>query len=346
MTNKERLQTFLRSLTLGPLVLYHGVEDGHCDCGDLRLMIPFFDKGQRKLRKHNRAKHPWLLKWQETATYDEKMVRSWLLEHPFANFAVLTGLKTVVLDLDVREGKDGIAELYALATSAHQNVPATVSVISGSGATHLYFNVPLEIDQLQKPKGTKGIDFQGIGKAAIAPGSRHINGNYYRFVPGLSPSEVAVANVPDWLLATMMRPAGKRSVSTSLNKFEDMDQFFDALASEGPPEHSMQPGRLRSDEAVAMKMKTVPMCRYPDDRSHSDSHWAWTLSRYCCHHWVQFVRIWRNSPIRRLSDTRCGDQNYERNILRRAFSDQRQQWVSKPLQRPTEQTANPTAVRL
>src|SRR5947209_5373918 len=92
-------------------------------------------------------------------------------------------------------------------------------------------------------------------------------------------------------------------------------------------------------------MERVPMRKYPGDRSHSDSHWAWTLARYCSHHWDQFLRIWKDSPIRNLPDTKCGRASYEASILTNAFFDQDQQWRSKRGKRPLEEAANPALVK-
>jgi hypothetical protein len=92
-------------------------------------------------------------------------------------------------------------------------------------------------------------------------------------------------------------------------------------------------------------MKTVPMRKYPDNRSHSDSHWAWTLARNCCHHWDQYLRLWKDSAIRKLSGTKCGRASYEADILEKAFVAQKQQWKSKLTQRPLEKTANPAIAK-
>ena len=82
----------------------------------------------------------------------------WFGQYPNANFAVITGVDTVVLDLDIRPGKDGVAELAALESAAGQTLPATVTVLSGSGtgAKHLYFKLPQNVGPLQKPERHHG----------------------------------------------------------------------------------------------------------------------------------------------------------------------------------------------
>jgi hypothetical protein len=329
MTAAERVKNILLSTKLGPITLFFGIVNGNCECG------------KPKSQKHKPGKHPHAGGWQrQNATSDHATIAGWIGQYPNANFAVITGVDTVVLDLDVRPGKDGVAELAALEAKAGQSLPSTITVLSGSGSggKHLYFKLPQDLARLQKPKGTTAIDFQRNRQAVIVPGSLHESGNFYGFAPGLSPDEVEVADLPDWILALMRKDAASTRSTTTIT--EDIGQLFGELLKIGPPPGSMPPGRLRSDEIVKRKMKSVPMRKYPNDRSHSDSHWAWTLARNTCHHWEQFLRIWKDSPIRKLPDTKCGRADYEASILEKAFLEQKQQWVSKFKQRPLDKTAN------
>jgi hypothetical protein len=131
---------------------------------------------------------------------------------------------------------------------------------------------------------------------------------------------------------------------TTTKTFNDIGTLFDDLLKIGPPPGSLPPGRLRPDEIVKRKMASVPTRMYPDDTSHSDSHWAWTLARNCSHHWDQYLRIWKDSPIRTLDRTKCGRASYEASILEKAFVDQKQQWKN-PGKRPAEDTPNPALAK-
>jgi hypothetical protein len=331
MTAKERLKNILLSTKLGPVTPFYGIVAGTCECG------------KPNTKKHKAGKHPRLQGWQnENATTDHATIRRWFALYLFANFAIISGIDSVVLDLDVRPGKNGVAEMEQLEATAGQTLPPTITVLSGSGtgAKHVYFAVPPDLERLQKPKGTKGIDFQRNRQAVILPGSLHESGQYYRFAPGLSPAEVKLAEVPEWLLEMMRKPGAGSRTKSATTVTDDIGELFDDLLKEGPPAGSMPPGRLRPDEIVLRKMKSVPMRRYPDNRSHSDSHWAWTLARNCCHHWDQYLRLWRNSPIRKLDDTKCGRASYEASILTKAFLDQKQQWKN-PGRRRIDETTNP-----
>lgn len=335
MKPEKRLRNVLLSAKLGPITPFFGIANGTCECG------------KPKSDRHKPGKHPRFPGWQDQqAATDPETISGWLNDFPAANFAVITGVQSVVLDLDIRPGKNGVLELSELEAAAGQTIPPTVTVLSGSGngAKHLYFKIPPDVANLQRPKGTKGIDFQRSRKAIIVPGSLHESGRFYEFAPGLSPSEVDLAELPLWLLE-LMRRSSAASSPTAGGLTDKIEKLFDELLKMGPPPGSMKPGRSRSDAAVEYKMKKVAMRFYTDDRSHSDSHWAWTLARNTCHHWDQYLRLWKVSKIRTLAGTKCGRASYEASILNRAFADQKQQWKSKTIKRPIEQTAIPALVK-
>jgi Bifunctional DNA primase/polymerase, N-terminal len=344
MNSDERLHNVLLSTTLGPVTPFFGILNGVCECGKPKGEIKIRGKnGKLKSVEHKPGKHPLWAGWQrKNATTDPETISRWFKDFPNANFAVITGVDSVVLDLDIRPGKNGVEELARLEAESGQTVPATVTVMSGSGsgAKHLYFRVPPDVALLQTPKGTKAIDFQRSRKAIIIPGSLHESGHFYEYAPGFSPDDVGLAELPLWLLELMRKPSPS-SRKTVGGFTTDIDELFAEMLAIGPPPGSRKPGRLRPDEIVKKKMAKVDMRKYPSDRSHSDSHWAWTLARNACHHWDQFLRIWKSSPIRELSDTKCGRASYEGPLLNRAFLDQKQQWESKLKRRPLEQSANP-----
>ena len=131
MSPKERLENILLSASLGPITPFCGIVNGVCQCG------------RKPSKAHKPGKHPLLTGWQEMATTDHETIIEWFDNAPGANFAVITGIQTVVLDLDVKPGKDGNAALAKLEADAGQQLSPTVTAFSGTpGARHLYYKVP------------------------------------------------------------------------------------------------------------------------------------------------------------------------------------------------------------
>ena len=252
---------------------------------------------------------------------------NWMIEFPGCNFAIITGITCVVLDLDVRSRKNGLKAFQRLAKEHGQQLPVTVTSVSGSGSgsLHLFFKIPANLNNLAKPQGLEGVDFLRSKQGVVVPGSRHESGQYYRFAPGLSPNEVTMAELPEWLLKLMTTDGKPANNFDELPDLSGDDGLFEFLLKSGPPEGSIAPGRLRSDEIVLQKMKSVDERKFAD-RSTSDLYYAFTLARNSSHHWSQYLRIWRLSSIRSLPGSKCGRSGYEVHILRTAFLNQKQQW--------------------
>ena len=181
MKPSERLRNILVSTTLGPVTPYYGIVNGRCECSKPTGEYPVRAKGGKlKTVQHRPGKHPHGNdpKFQSKATKDTATIRQWIEQYPGANFGVIAGVETVVLDLDIRPEKNGVQEIAQLELTAGQTLPPTTTVLSGSGsgAKHLYFKIPSNLDQLQKPKGTKGIDFLRSKQGVIVPGSLHESG--------------------------------------------------------------------------------------------------------------------------------------------------------------------------
>jgi hypothetical protein len=126
------------------------------------------------------------------ATTDEAKIRDWWRVVPIANIGVPTGATTVV-DLDVKNEADGIAEWETLTGSCH--VPETRSVRTPSGGRHLYFSVPDGVTvRNSTSKLAGGIDIRGEGGYVLVPPSSTRVGRY------TYESEAHVAEAPEWLL--------------------------------------------------------------------------------------------------------------------------------------------------
>lgn len=115
--------------------------------------------------------------------------------------------KLLVLDLDQKDGRNGIADLRKLAESKQRSFPTTFSVRTPTGGLHLYFVSPGGYGN-NRGGFPKSIDVRGDGGYVIAPGSRGSNREYR--IEQSSPPIPLPAWVADFLV---QRPPGEKSVS-------------------------------------------------------------------------------------------------------------------------------------
>jgi hypothetical protein len=122
-------------------------------------------------------------------------VSDWFRQWPDANLAIITGVVSglVVLDVDPRHGGDaGLHELE----QRHGPIAETVEVRTGGGGRHLYFHHPGEI--LHNRVGlAPGVDLRGDGGYVVAPPSIHASGEPYRWER--SPDVYRLAPLPAWV---------------------------------------------------------------------------------------------------------------------------------------------------
>lgn len=152
-------------------------------------------------------KHPLAKGGHATATDDPAEVDRRFSNPKAAGFCVYPG-DFVILDLDCRNGKDGIVELEKLAAAAGAEFPetATVATPSGNGSCHLYFNIPDgAVVPSSNGKVASGVDVRGNdGKYwAAGPLSRTPKGEY-RWERG--PKHMADA--PTWLIDAIQSAKG------------------------------------------------------------------------------------------------------------------------------------------
>ncbi len=148
---------------------------------------------------------PWLEFQDRLARPDE--VAAWFRHRPEANVAIVTGVVSglVVLDIDPRHG--GADSLTAL-EARHGPLPAGVEAMSGGGGRHCYFAHPGGLVP-NRVGIAPGVDLRGDGGLAVAPPSLHPSGRRYAWCPGRAPGDLALPPLPLWLVR-LARP-GPRS---------------------------------------------------------------------------------------------------------------------------------------
>lgn len=169
------------------------------------------------------AKKRPLVKWKDAATTDEAQIRRLWTKWPKAMPAFPTGEPSgiAVLDLDRKDGKDGVEALRQLGFEPES--PFVVK--TASGGLHLWFaqRPGLRCSVGQDKDGLAGVDVRGERGFAVAPGAKG-----YTFTSGdldLWADLRDVGCLPAWPEALPMQPRAVRASSGA----EPSGLPFDAL---------------------------------------------------------------------------------------------------------------------
>ncbi len=243
------------------------IEDGRCAC-------PAADDCDSP------GKHPLTRNGVKDATDDEAQIQTWRTKYPKAHWGVATGVRSgvVVIDLDRRPGKDGIASLKVLA-EPHGGVPHTRLVRTGSGGLHLYFRHPGGWVPNSAGKLGPGIDVRGDGGYVVSAGSGHISGGIYKTLSDTPPMDL-----PAWLLTSSPAPASiappqhrpfppatRKQLDTAE---QDLDQHGPAIEGQGGDAHTfvacailLNDHALTVEEATPLIQKWNRRCVPPWDEA-------------------------------------------------------------------------------
>ncbi|OEJ57748.1 hypothetical protein BGM19_06975 [Streptomyces agglomeratus] len=113
-------------------------------------------------------------------------------------------LPLVGIDLDRKNGTDGVTDLHRLAAEHRFTIPPTVLVCTPSGGFHLWFTGPAGVHIPNSVRRiAPGIDVRGTRGYLVGPGSRGKAGEYTVHPTVTSPT---VHPIPEQLLKLLMPP--------------------------------------------------------------------------------------------------------------------------------------------
>jgi hypothetical protein len=123
------------------------------------------------------SKKPAIDHWPEQATDDMTKLRRWFdgqfKDH---NIGVATGKGLIVVDCDVKDGRNGLESLELLDSLG---LPTGYRVVTPSGGLHVYLLVDEAVrNSVDRLADFPGIDIRGDGGYVVGPGSS-INGKMY-----------------------------------------------------------------------------------------------------------------------------------------------------------------------
>lgn len=146
------------------------------------------------------AKQPAITDWQKLATKNVEIIDNWFTRKPPQNIGIATGNGLLVVDVDTKIGKNGLASLDEM-QHTHAQLPTTLVARTATGGFHYYLSYdPLALELGNRANVLAGIDTRAKGGYVVAPGSI-IAGRAYTWL-----HSHPIAKAPDWLL----RLVGKR----------------------------------------------------------------------------------------------------------------------------------------
>ncbi|OJH35567.1 bifunctional DNA primase/polymerase [Cystobacter ferrugineus] len=215
------------------------------------------------------GKHPRTPNGVKDATTDAARIREWWQQWPTANVAIATGSASGIDVVDADAKADGVTTLFKLADERGA-LPETVTARTSGGGCHVYFRHTGLVSKAGSL--APGLDTRGNGGYVIAPPSLHRTGERYTWVPGLAPSEMPLAEAPEWIRVAAQpkgsRPAPVLPVNT-VNVWQPPPhdglteaQLWKRLRETSAPEHAAAVERMLAGGAL-----------FPREQHH-DNLWA------------------------------------------------------------------------
>lgn len=160
------------------------------------------------------------------ATTDEQQIRKWFTRDMGWQLAVATGIDLFVLDLDCKNGHDGIASLHTL-EAKYEELPYGPRVITPSGGQHWWFRYDPLLD-LRCSVGVlgDGIDVRAEGGYVVVPTSV-IESGAYRWAVDLDDCDPPPA--PQWLIDLIQSP--KANGGDGPTRHDTVQALIDAALS-------------------------------------------------------------------------------------------------------------------
>ena len=147
-------------------------------------------------------KGPTMREWHLKASSDADTISDFFPEGYRQNIGIVLGDGLVALDVDKLEELDRL-------TATHGPMPRTPTQRTGSGKLHYLLRVSGGVKLRNRNGFLPGLDLKSDNGQIVVEPSVHPNGNTYRWLPGLAPGDIEIAEMPGWLLDILLKPEPK-----------------------------------------------------------------------------------------------------------------------------------------
>jgi putative DNA primase/helicase len=148
------------------------------------------------------SKGPTMRAWQLKASSEADTISDFFPEGFQQNVGIVLGDGVVALDVDNLDEFDRFV-------AQHGPMPRTPTQRTGSGKLHFLLRVSGGVDLQNRTGFLPGMDLKADRGQIVVEPSIHPNGNAYRWLPGLAPGEVEIAEMPGALLDILLKPEPK-----------------------------------------------------------------------------------------------------------------------------------------
>ncbi len=145
------------------------------------------------------GKHPRITAWQNNASSDEAQIMAWADQWPESNIGIKLGPDSGIIDIEY-DDEQGKAIAEKLMGECY-----TPTFSSGRSVHRIFkYDSDLPDKAMEKISGLEvRIGGGGNGAQSVFPASQHASGKLYQWLPGLSPEDVDVMEIPDRVLAVI-----------------------------------------------------------------------------------------------------------------------------------------------
>lgn len=184
-------------------------------------------------------KRPPMTAWQDAATTDTDVIRSWFTglyrNHGVgvATGQLADGHNLFVVDVDEHDPAQSGSETLAKLEAVNGPLPDTVEAQTGSGGRHLYYLAPVEIRNDAGRRLGPGLDIRGTGGQVLAPPTVHPNGRPYVWLIGHEPGDRPIATAPDWLIERLTT-TGTVDTNPTVVRTVTKNTVWDVINDDGP----------------------------------------------------------------------------------------------------------------